>query len=171
MDQATITLEASKLAVGLAKDLSVQLLTLSSALIALTVVLVKDVKKTHNGFELLLVVLVLLAYIVSIACGIYSIMKLIGALAPVGGTAVLGVDAARTAAGSQIATFVVATVLFSLYGIIAVVAFWWRGDQAVPATATPATVEPLTPAPGAPPVGMSAGTALPEEGSSTAPTL
>jgi len=139
MDQAVVTLEAAKLAVGLAKDLSVQLLTLSSALIALTVVLVKDVKKTHNGAELFLVVLVLLAYIVSIACGIYSIMKLIGALAPVEGPAVLSVDAARTAAGWQIATFVVATILFSLYGVIAVVAFWWRGDQTVP-LAAPATV-------------------------------
>jgi hypothetical protein len=58
MDQ--IALEATKLAVGLAKDLSVQLLTLSSALIGLTVVLSKDVKKTHNWFELLLVILVLL---------------------------------------------------------------------------------------------------------------
>jgi hypothetical protein len=88
-----------------------------------------------------LVVLVLLAYIVSIACGIYSIMKLIGALAPVEGPAVLSVDAARTAAGCQIATFVLATILFSLYGVIAVVAFWWRGDQTAPALAAPATVE------------------------------
>jgi len=151
MDQTTTVLEATKLAVGLAKDLNVQLLTLSSALIGLTVVLIKDVKKTHNGAELLLGVLVLLAYIVSIACGIYAIMKLIGSLAPVGGTAVLSVDAARPATGLQIFAFLVATGLFSLYGVIALVTFWWRGDQAAPATAAPVTVTDPTPPPGAPP--------------------
>ncbi|MFX8992039.1 hypothetical protein ABTN16_19100, partial [Acinetobacter baumannii] len=77
MDQATITLEATKLAVGLAKDLNVQLLTLSSALIGLTVVLIKDVKKTHNRRELALVGLVLVIFIFSIGCGILAIMKLI----------------------------------------------------------------------------------------------
>jgi hypothetical protein len=153
MDQATTVLEATKLAVGLAKDLSVQLLTLSSALIGLTVVLIKDVKKTHNRVELVLVILVLLAYIGSIACGIYAIMKLIGSLAPVGGQVVLSVDAARPAASWQIISFLVATFLFSLYGVIALVAFWWRGGQADPATPAPATVLPGKPPPGPPPPG------------------
>jgi len=152
MDQATTVLEATKLAVGLAKDLSVQLLTLASALIGLTVVLIKDVKKTHNGAELLLAVLVLLGYIVSIACGIYAIMKLIGSLAPVSGPVVLSVDAARPAASLQIIAFVLATIVFSLYGVLAVIAFWWRGDEAAAATVTPATAAPATVQPPTPPV-------------------
>jgi hypothetical protein len=123
MDQATTVLEATKLAVGLAKDLSVQLLTLSSALIGLTVVLSKDVKKTHNGFELLLVIVVLLTYLFSIGCGIYAIMKLIGSLAPVGVPIAFSIDAARPAAGWQILAFLAATFLFSLYGVIAIITF------------------------------------------------
>ncbi|MFX7784747.1 hypothetical protein ABTJ92_21225, partial [Acinetobacter baumannii] len=81
--------------VGLAKDLNVQLLTLSSALIGLTVVLIKDVKKTHNRRELALVGLVLVIFIFSIGCGILAIMKLIGSLAPVDKLPVLSVDEAR----------------------------------------------------------------------------
>jgi hypothetical protein len=145
---ATTALEATKLAIGLAKDLNVQLLTLSSALIGLTVVLIKDVKKTHNGLELLLIVLVLLAYIVSIACGIYAIMKLIGSLVPIGKPGVLSVDEARPATGWQIITFLVATFLFSLYGVIALISFWWRADQAAPAADAPAVAPPPAPAPG-----------------------
>lgn len=175
MDQATIALEASKLAVGLAKDLSVQLLTLSSALIGLTVVLIKDVKKSHNGAELLLAVLVLLAYLVSIACGIYAIMKLIGSLAPVSGPVVLGVDAARFAAGLQIIAFLAATILFSLYGVVAFISFWWRGDQTTPATAAaaPATVAPPAPPAQAVPQTTLAGSAPPSSpvpGPPTRPT-
>ena len=142
-DQATTVLEATKLAVGLAKDLNVQLLTLSSALIGLTVVLIKDVKKTHNGAELVLVVLILLAYILSITCGIYAIMKLIGSLAPLSGSVVLSVDGARAATGLQILAFLGATILFSLYGVLALFTFWWRDDQAAVAAAAskqPATV-------------------------------
>jgi hypothetical protein len=129
MDQATTVLEATKLAVGLAKDLSVQLLTLSSALIGLTVVLSKDVKKIHNGFEIFLVIVVLLTYIFSIGCGIYAIMKLIGSLAPVGVPIVFSIDAARAAAGWQILSFLAATFLFALYGVIAIITFRKNASQ------------------------------------------
>ncbi|SEN41014.1 hypothetical protein [Bradyrhizobium sp. OK095] len=138
-------LEATKLAVGLAKDLSVQLLTLSSALIGLTVVLIKDVKKSHNGAELILAVLVLFTYIVSIVFGIYAIMKLIGSLAPVSGPVVLGVDAARPAAGWQIIAFVVATGLFSVYGVVALVSFWWKGGLTTPSATAPPPAPPDPP--------------------------
>lgn len=133
MDQTA--LEATKLAIGLAKDLSVQLLTLSSALIGLTVVLSKDVKKTHNWFELVLVILVLLLYLFSIGCGIYAIMRLVGALAPVTPPIDFSIDAARTAAGNQIISFLVASFLFSLYGVIAIIAF--RRASAIAAKTTP----------------------------------
>lgn len=138
----TITLEATKLAVGLAKDLSVQLLTLSSALIGLTIVFAKDVKKTHSRLEGLLVILLLFLYLASISYGIYAIMKLIGSLAPIGGPVVLEVDAARSATEWQIGTFLLATVLFSIYGVLAIVAF--RKASAVATAATP----PATPSPG-----------------------
>jgi hypothetical protein len=62
VDQDVINMEATKLAFGLAKDLSVQLLTLGSALIGLTVVLSKDIKKSHNTLQTLLVLSVLAAY-------------------------------------------------------------------------------------------------------------
>ncbi|WP_315763630.1 hypothetical protein [Bradyrhizobium sp. SZCCHNS2005] len=141
-----ITLEATKLAVGLAKDLSVQLLTLSSALIGLTIVFAKDVKKTHSGLEVLLVILVLFLYLASISCGIYAIMKLIGSLAPVSGPVVLSVDAARPATGYQIGAFLAATVLFSIYGVIAIIAF----RKASAASAAAAAIPPAAPPPGAP---------------------
>ncbi|MGL6061123.1 MAG: hypothetical protein ACRC1G_10600 [Bradyrhizobium sp.] len=145
MDQATITLEATKLAVGLAKDLNVQLLTLSSALIGLTVVLIKDVKKTHNRRELALVGLVLVIFIFSIGCGILAIMKLIGSLAPVDKLPVLSVDEARWVTGAQIIAFLTATFLFSLYGFIALVTFGRKDDRAAPATPSSTTDAPQIP--------------------------
>jgi hypothetical protein len=147
----TTTLEATKLAVGLAKDLSVQLLTLSSALIGLTIVFAKDVKKTHSWLEVLLVILLLFLYLASISCGIYAIMRLIGSLAPIGGPVVLGVDAARSATEWQIGTFLVATVLFSIYGVIAIIAFRKASAAAVPAAVAPATSPPAAAPPGAAP--------------------
>jgi succinate dehydrogenase hydrophobic anchor subunit len=142
------TLEATKLAVGLAKDLSVQLLTLSSALIGLTVVLAKDVKKLHSRGELVLVIAILITYIVSIGYGIYAIMKLIGSLAPSTGAAVLSVDAARPATKVQIVLFLLATTLFAIYGIIAIIAF--RRAAAAAAAAALVAPLPIVPAPAGP---------------------
>jgi hypothetical protein len=125
----TTTLEATKIAFGLAKDLSVQLLTLASALIGLTVIFSKYIKKSHKIFEMLLVVFVLLAYLVSILSGIYTIMKLTGSLAPVGGAIRFTIDAARPAAICQIVSFLIATILFTVYGIIAIVTLWKNRDE------------------------------------------
>src|SRR6266851_3380330 len=116
-DQEQIALEATKLAIGLAKDLSVQLLTLGSGLIGLTVILSKDIKKSHSTFEMYLVVSILVAYLFSILSGIYAIMKLTGSLS---GPVTFTLDAARTAATCQIFAFLLATGLFTIYGIIAI---------------------------------------------------
>jgi hypothetical protein len=128
-DQEQIALEATKLAIGLAKDLSVQLLTLGSGLIGLTVILSKDIKKSHSTFEMYLVVSILVAYLFSILSGIYAIMKLTGSLAPVSGPVTFTLDAARTAATCQIFAFLLATGLFTIYGIIAIFTLWRNRSQ------------------------------------------
>jgi hypothetical protein len=128
-DQEMINLEAMKLAVGLAKDLSVQLLTLSSALIGLTVVLSKDIMRIHTTREMLLVFAVLSTFLFSIACGLYSLMRLTGSLAPVAIPAKLTLDAARAGATWQIIAFAVATLLFTLYGCVAIFTFWRDRNQ------------------------------------------
>jgi hypothetical protein len=140
MDQSQIDFEAMKLAVGLAKDLSVQLLTLSSALIGLTVVLSKDVMRVHTRREMLLVFSVLGGFLLSIVCGLYALMRLTGSLAPVGQPAKLTLDAARGGAVWQIGAFGVTTALFTVYSCIAIVTFWRERNQA-PLPAAP-TVEP-----------------------------
>ena len=132
MDQETTNFEAMKLAIGLAKDLSVQLLTLSSALIGLTVVLSKDIMRTHTKREMLLVFAVLGAFLCSIACGLYALMRLTGSLAPVGMPAKLTLDAARGGATWQIIAFGVATLLFTVYGCIAIFTFWRERNQPQP---------------------------------------
>jgi hypothetical protein len=132
MDQDTINFEAMKLAIGLAKDLSVQLLTLSSALIGLTVVLSKDIMRTHTTREMLLVFAVLGAFLFSIAFGLYALMRLTGSLAPVGIPAKLTLDAARGGATWQIIAFGVATLLFTLYSCIAIFTFWRDRNQPQP---------------------------------------
>jgi hypothetical protein len=62
-------------------------------------------------------------------------MKLIGSLAPVGVPIDLSINAARPAAGYQIIAFLVATFLFSLYGVIAIIAFRRASAAAARATA------------------------------------
>lgn len=120
MDPAVVSLEAAKLAVGLAKDLSVQLLTLGSALIGLTVALSKDIKNVPSRAESFFVTFTLIVYFVSLMAGVYTLMKMIGILAPVGGPGVISLEEARTGALVQIVAFSVGTVLLILYGIFAV---------------------------------------------------
>jgi hypothetical protein len=126
VDQDTINLEATKLAVGLAKDLSVQLLTLSSALMGLTVVLVKDLLRPNTVFKMFLAFAVIGAYLISIICGLYALMRLTGSLAPVTGPVALSLDAARGGAACQIYAFGFATLLFLIYSGKAIVALWWN---------------------------------------------
>jgi membrane-bound metal-dependent hydrolase YbcI (DUF457 family) len=119
MDQATISFEAAKLAFTLAKDLSAQLLTLSTALVGVAVIFSKDIKKNHSFREALLVLAILLAYTTSILAGIFTMMKLTGALAPSSGKPEFSLDGARLSSQWQILSFLFATILFVVHGISA----------------------------------------------------
>jgi hypothetical protein len=129
-----IDLEATKLAFGLAKDLAVQLLTLASAFIGLTVVLSKDIKQRHSAIELILVFSVLVVYFVSVLSGVYVLMKLTGLLAPLDNQIKFSLDAARPSAAAQIGTFVLATLLFGLYGAVAISDLYRKGRPTASAT-------------------------------------
>jgi hypothetical protein len=132
VDQTALSFEATKLAFGMAKDLSVQLITLGSALMGLTVVLSKDIKKSHNPWELMLLIAVLFFYLCSIIAGIYTIMKLTGALAPGGGAVDFSLNSGRAPATVQIVTFIIATLLFILYGLIAMSVLSRQADTPLP---------------------------------------
>jgi hypothetical protein len=113
MDQA----QAMSLSFGLAKDLSVQLLILASALIGLTVVIAKDIKKTHQLLDERILRAILLIYPASMLFGICEIMTLVGSAASRNG-AVWGwsIDSARVSALLQVVAFGVATGLMVFYG-------------------------------------------------------
>jgi hypothetical protein len=113
MDQA----QAMSLSFGLAKDLSVQLLTLSSALIGLTVVIAKDIKKTHKLSDERILKAILLVYPVSMFFGICEMMTLVGSAASKNGSAWgWSIDGARIWALAQVIAFGAATGLLVAYG-------------------------------------------------------
>jgi hypothetical protein len=114
MDQA----QSLTLSFGLAKDLSVQLLTLSSALIGLTVVIAKDIKKTHQWIDEKILVAILLFYPASMVFGICEMMTLVGSAASKNGSAWgWSIDDARIWALLQVMMFGIATGLLVTYGI------------------------------------------------------
>ena len=117
---ATLELEASKLAFTFAKDLCVQLITLSAVIIGVTVTFSKDLKKEHQTAEIVLLVAVWLLYMASIIFGVWCLMSIVGNLAPVGGTPPdLKInDNVRFWAKAQIIGFFLATGLFLIYGFI-----------------------------------------------------
>ena len=107
-----------KLAYEFASDLSKQLITLSTAILALTATFTKDLLKTRRWN--LLLVLAWIGYLSSLVFGIMSLMALTGELAPVDQSASsihLG-PVPRRMAEWQIYAFGLSTLAIVGYGTI-----------------------------------------------------
>lgn len=101
-----------------AADVSKQLITLSTAIITVTITFSKDVLggTVENRYWLLAA---WIAFIFTILCGIWTLMALTGSLEPIGnnenGTSINGKNI-RLPAILQISSFIVALVLTITYG-------------------------------------------------------
>jgi len=123
MDPET-TRVVGKMAFDLAGDLAKQLITLSTAVLALSITFTKDIVKDASQGPELVLRLSWGTYLFSIVCGIWTMMALTGTLMPMsprdGGPTFAFGGNVRLPAFLQIFAFLVATVLIIVYGIRAV---------------------------------------------------
>jgi hypothetical protein len=103
-----------------ARELSIQLITLSTGIIALTIAFTKDIVRDTSHGKLSILVWAWLAHLIGIGLGILTMMDLTGALVPrvsvAQPSAVAIPPSARVFAFAQIACFVGGTFLIVLYG-------------------------------------------------------
>ena len=117
IEDSTLCLESTKLAITLAKDLSVQLITIATTVTGVTIIFAKDLRKSYTFIDVILLFVIWSLYTISIIFGILSVMALTGYLAPVEGSPQFGIgSSARTLATFQIILFGIATMLFLIYG-------------------------------------------------------
>jgi hypothetical protein len=111
--------EEVKLAFDFARSLSQQLITLSTAIIAVTVTFARDLKIGSSGAAKHLIRVSWTLYLISILCGVWSLMALTGNLAPAQGTAVLNLQGLniRIPAGLQVISFLLATIMLILQAV------------------------------------------------------
>lgn len=126
-----------KLAFEFASEVSKQLITLASGILALSLTFAKDIIKTPTRGQLALLASSWSLYFVSILAGIMSLMALAGNLAPLRNPAkVIGIgDNARFLAGIQIVVFALATLLFIVTGVHSLVKF--KGESTPNPSAPP----------------------------------
>ncbi|OKY74278.1 MAG: hypothetical protein BM485_14755 [Desulfobulbaceae bacterium DB1] len=79
--------EQRKLAFDFARDTTKQLITLSTAIIALTVTFAKDFLGTPDDCGRTLVVISWLGFLISVIFGVWTLLALTGTLEPEGGKA------------------------------------------------------------------------------------
>jgi len=127
-----------ELAFQFAKEVSTQLITLSSALIGLSVTFIKDFQSESPGW----LRASWLLYIASIVFGVLALLTLTGTLE----TLALPASAfggfypsTRITAGAQIVSFVLGTVCLIVFG--------WRHGLKRHASSTPSRARPDTPRP------------------------
>jgi hypothetical protein len=109
-----------QLAFQFASDLAKQLITLASAIIALSVTFAKDLLKSPTHLQTRLLQFSWVCYILSVIAGVWSLMALTGSLAPIqvsGPLTSIGANA-RLPAMFQICLFVLGTGLFLWLGIV-----------------------------------------------------
>jgi hypothetical protein len=109
-----------KMAFEFASDLSKQLITLSTGIIALTITFAKDILGPAKKPANFLLLISWICYLLSIVFGIWCLMALTGTLAPIdsgdGKQALeLGFNV-RLPSSLQIITFIVATSLVVVFG-------------------------------------------------------
>ena len=112
-------MDAAQTAFTLAKEVSVQLITLSTGILAVTITFAKDSSAGRSGRHVAWLRYGWAIYLLSILCGIWTLMALTGTLMPADGAPpdkpTFG-DNVRFPAGLQIVTFVAATLLVVAYG-------------------------------------------------------
>lgn len=118
----------AELAFQFANELTNQLITLSTAIIAFTTTFTRDVLKSVRTYLIWLLVAAWVMYLLSVICGILSSMALTGALAS-------GVELsdlkntsgqwigenARLLSACQIISFLIATVITIVFGTISLI--------------------------------------------------
>jgi hypothetical protein len=111
-----------KLAFEFASDLTKQLITLSTGIIVITIAFTKDILSRISKSQRWLLGSAWVLYLISVICGIFSLMALTGALAPlelVSQEVLKQIPSIpRQFARWQIITFLVATVIVILYGVL-----------------------------------------------------
>jgi hypothetical protein len=101
-----------------AQDATKQLITLATGTIALTITFVNDLAKAAPGWSLYVLALGWLSYLVSVVCGVMTLMLLTGAVRDPNAT----VDAPDVAqmAKLQFVSFLLGTALTIGFGVAAV---------------------------------------------------
>lgn len=114
-----------KLAFTFASDLSKQLITLSTGILAITIAFTKDIVKRISSLGACALAVAWFFYLLSVICGIWTLMALTGTLAPLepmSGELALGQNI-RDPAAYQIYSFLIATILIIIYGILSIVLY------------------------------------------------
>lgn len=124
-----------RLACEFAGSLSKDLITLTAGILALSVAFAKDIIKKPTRSLLLMIAASWSFYLLSIICGIWALMALTGSIASTNSAQEI-LDHASPAAQAQILVFGVATLLFTIAGVLALLRY--RGEADTPNTgATP----------------------------------
>jgi hypothetical protein len=114
--------ERRKKAFDFAQELCKQLLTLATAVIGLTITFGKDFVGHVSGLPRFLAIISWALFLLSIACGLFTLMALTGSLENVGGQnhppSIRGRNVTWPAA-AQVLLFFVGLVLTVLFGILA----------------------------------------------------
>lgn len=114
-----------------ASDATKQLITLSTGVLALTITFAKDILSNVSGMTSVLLVVGWVLYLLSIACGIWTLLALTGNLAPMGSSSEPGNEDPQSQRASirtgnviipsvlQIIAFLIATASTVAFGISA----------------------------------------------------
>ncbi|MGH2560808.1 MAG: hypothetical protein ACRDJH_17225 [Thermomicrobiales bacterium] len=103
-----------------ARDTTKQLLTLSTAILTLTVTFQADIVENQHATTIDLLTAAWIAYLVSIIFGLGTLMTLTGTLAATGDNASINSRQIRIPAILQAITFLIATALVAWFGARAV---------------------------------------------------
>ncbi|WP_158537195.1 hypothetical protein [Humitalea rosea] len=112
------SIEATKLGFSFAKDFSVQLITISTAIVVLSVTIAKDVVKKHSKSDFIIFLFIIIGSFLSILSGIICLMTLTGNLIPAEGPSNFVITSGtRFWAGTQVFLFLFVVFFFGLYGV------------------------------------------------------
>jgi hypothetical protein len=101
-----------------AQDTTKQLITLATAIVALTITFVRDLAQAAPNWSLYVLAIGWLAYFVSILFGVFTLMTLTGAVHHVQAT--IDEDSLRKMAVGQVLAFIAGTALAIVFGVAAV---------------------------------------------------
>ena len=106
-----------QMAYEFASELSKQLITLATGVLALTITFTKDIVGRSSGRVPTTLLVSWLAFLVSIVCGVWHMSALTGSLENAAAGPLTGIgDNARNPAAAQVSTFLVGLVFAIVYG-------------------------------------------------------